>query len=370
MIFTRYLTKEILKSQIAILFILLLIFFCQQLVRVLGSAANGNIPADLVLSLLGLGMPAMAQLMLPLCLFVALLLTLGRLYAESEITVMRACGVGPNLLVRVALILSVFTGALAAYNALWLSPWAINQQSKIVENAKANPNMSALSSGQFITTNNNGVVLFIDNIKNNQINDVYVFQTQATQNAKPSVLVAEYGELKSLPNGDQILTLQNSQRIEGSAVLPDFRIAHFDEYQAYLGHREADAKAKEAEILSMSQLLKSESKSPAEMAELHWRITLILAEPLMALIAVPLSRVNPRQGRFAKILPALLLYLIYFLLQSSLKSAGTANKLDAGLFMPIVNIIFLVLGIVLNSWNSAFMYKIRHLFSKKVVTKG
>ncbi|MDY4279646.1 MAG: LPS export ABC transporter permease LptF [[Pasteurella] mairii] len=368
MIFTRYLTKEILKSQIAILFILLLIFFCQQLVRVLGSAANGNIPADLVLSLLGLGMPAMAQLMLPLCLFVALLLTLGRLYAESEITVMRACGVGPNLLVRVALILSVFTGALAAYNALWLSPWAINQQSKIVEDAKANPNMSALSSGQFITTNNNGVVLFIDNIKNNQINDVYVFQTQATQNAKPSVLVAENGELKSLPNGDQILTLQNSQRIEGSAVLPDFRIAHFDEYQAYLGHREADVKGKEAEILSMSQLLKS--KSPAEKAELHWRITLILAVPLMALVAVPLSRVNPRQGRFAKILPALLLYLIYFLLQSSLKSAGTANKLDASLFMPLVNIIFLVLGIVLNSWNSAFMHKIRHLFSNKVVTKG
>ena len=56
--------------------------------RVLGSAANGKVPADLVFSLLGLGMPAMAQLMLPLCLFIAILLTFGRLYAESEITVM------------------------------------------------------------------------------------------------------------------------------------------------------------------------------------------------------------------------------------------------------------------------------------------
>ena len=94
MILTRYLTKEVFKSQIAILFILLLIFFSQQLVRVLGSAANGKVPADLVFSLLGLGMPTMAQLMLPLCLFIAILLTFGRLYAESEITVMRACGVG------------------------------------------------------------------------------------------------------------------------------------------------------------------------------------------------------------------------------------------------------------------------------------
>ena len=106
MILTRYLTKEVFKSQIAILFILLLIFFSQQLVRVLGSAANGKVPADLVFSLLGLGMPTMAQLMLPLCLFIAILLTFGRLYAESEITVMRACGVGQRILVRVALILS------------------------------------------------------------------------------------------------------------------------------------------------------------------------------------------------------------------------------------------------------------------------
>ena len=110
MILTRYLTKEVFKSQIAILFILLLIFFSQQLVRVLGSAANGKVPADLVFSLLGLGMPTMAQLMLPLCLFIAILLTFGRLYAESEITVMRACGVGQRILVRVALILSLFTG--------------------------------------------------------------------------------------------------------------------------------------------------------------------------------------------------------------------------------------------------------------------
>ena len=85
----------------------------------------------------------------------------------------------------------------------------------------------------------------------------------------------------------------------------------------------------------------------------------------MALIAVPLSRVNPRQGRFAKILPALLLYLIYFLLQSSFKSAGAAGKLDAAIFMPLVNIGFLLLGIVLNGWDSAVMYKFRHLFSRK-----
>ncbi|SCX97431.1 LPS export ABC transporter permease LptF [Basfia succiniciproducens] len=363
MILTRYLTKEVFKSQVAILFILLLIFFSQQLVRVLGSAANGNVPADLVLSLLGLGMPAMAQLMLPLCLFIAILLTFGRLYAESEISVMRACGVGQRILVKVALGLSVLTAALAAYNVLWVSPWAIQKQGQIVEDARANPNMSALSAGQFMTSNDSDFVLFIDNIKDNKISNIYLFQTKEKGNSKPSVIVAENGELQSLPNGDQILSLQNSQRVEGSAALPDFRITNFTEYQAYLGHRNVDSDENETTELPLAKLLTL--KTPAAKAELNWRISLILAVPLMALLAVPLSKVNPRQGRFAKILPALLLYLIYFLLQSSLKSAGGAGKLDAGLLMPLVNLFFLLLGIMLNSWNSAFMYKIRHLFSKK-----
>lgn len=358
MILTKYLTKEVAKSQIAILFILLLIFFCQQLVRVLGSAANGNVPADLVFSLLGLGMPTMAQLMLPLCLFIAVLLTLGRLYAESEITVMQACGIGPCILIRVVLGLSVFTGILAAYNAFWLSPWSIDQQAKILEDAKANPRVSALSEGQFMTSGSGEFVLFINNIDKNQLKDVYLFQTRQKGNVKPSVVVAEKGELKALPNGDQILTLDNSQRVEGSAVLPDFRITDFEQYQAYLGYQSVEAESDKTAGLSLTELM-NDNSLPAK-AEWQWRLTLILAVPLMALLAVPLSKVNPRQGRFAKILPALLLYLIYFLLQSSLKSAGVAGRLDSGIFMPIVNIAFLLLAIILNSWDSELVYRIRH----------
>ncbi len=362
MILTKYLTKEVFKTQIAILFILLLIFFSQQLVRVLGSAANGNVPADLVLALLGLGMPTMAQLMLPLCLFVAILLTYGRLYGESEITVMRACGVGQRILLKVVLWLSVITALIAATNVLWLSPWALNKQVTIVEEAKANPNMSALAAGQFISANSDDFVLFINEIQDNQITDVYLFQTQPRGQAKPSVVVAEKGELKALPNGDQILTLQNSQRVEGTAVLPDFRITDFEFYEAYLGRKMADEKENKENELSFSQLMTQDT--PAAKAELHWRISLILAVPLMALLAVPLSKVNPRQGRFGKMIPALLLYLIYFLLQSSLKSAGGSGKLAAEIYMPLVNVGFLILGLILNSWDSHFMYKLRHLAFK------
>lgn len=365
MILLKYLTKEIFKSQIAILFILLLIFFAQQLVRVLGSAVNGNLPSDLVFSLLGLGIPTMAQLMLPLCLFIAILMTLGKLYANSEITVMRACGVGQRILMRVALLLSVLTAALAAYNVFWLSPWAIEKQINLLEQAKANPTLSALNAGRFISNNDGNFVLFIDRVNANSLENIYLFQMHEHGNIKPSVLLAENGNLDALPNGDQILKLNNSTRYEGSAILPDFKITHFDDYHAYLTFTNVESSSDKIERLTFNQLLAE--NSAAAHTELWWRISLVLAVPLMGLLAIPLSKVNPRQGRFAKMLPALLLYLIYFLLLSSLKSAGASGKVDATLLIPLIHVSFLLLAIILNSWNSAFMYKVRHLFAPNTI---
>ncbi len=367
MILTKYLSREVFKTQIAILFILLVIFFSQQLVHLLASATNGNVPTELVFSLLTLGIPTMIQLILPLSLFIGLMLALGRLYAESEITVMRACGVGQNILVKIALILSLFTAVFAAYNTFYLSPLSLKKQAKILNEAKANPTMSLVAPGQFVSLND--IVLFVDNIKKNKLQDIYIFQHLPTKNLQPSVITARTGTINSLPNGDQILHLEKTNRVEGNAGEANFRLTDFSIYEAYLNYKVvAEGQVKDEEMLTLPQLLKTHSQ--AEKAELHWRITLIISVPIMALIAIALCRVNPRQGRFAKILPALLLYLIYFLLQSSLKSAGASAKLDASYFMPLVNLSFLLFGILLNSWDSPLIYKWREQFNTRFAHKG
>lgn len=360
MILTKYLIKETLKSQLAILFILLVIFLAQQLVRVLGSAVNGNVPVDVILPLLGLGMPTMAQLMLPLSLFLALLLTLGRLYSESEITVMQACGIGPNALVKVGLILSIVTAAIAAYNSLYLTPWALKKQVEVVENAKANPSASAITPGQFISSNNGNFVLFVDKVKGNQLSDIYLFQTRQVGKVKPSVIVAEQGNFSTAKDGSQTLALKNGERFEGSAVLPEFRVTHFQDYLAFLAFNPAKAEEADLDMQDSNALLKNSSANAK--AEFQWRISLFLAVPLMMLIAIPLSKVNPRQGRFAKIIPALLLYLIYFLLQSSLKTAGINGKIESHYWMILVNMLFLLLGIILNS--ATIQSKFTQLFKR------
>lgn len=365
MIIIRYLVRETLKSQFAILFILLLIFFCQKLVRILGAAVDGDVPTNLVLTLLGLGVPDMAQLILPLSLFLAILMTLGRLYTESEITVMHACGLGKSVLVKAALILMLLTSAMAAVNVVWLGPWSSRYQDQVTQNARANPGSAALAAGQFRTSSDGNQVLFIENVKGNQFGNVFLAQLRPKGNARPSVVLANHGHMEQHADGSQTVVLDQGTRYEGTAMLRDFRITDFTQYQAYMGYKQATLDPNDSDQATMSTLWHNDS--PAFRAELHWRLTLVFSVLIMALMVVPLSVVNPRQGRVLSMLPAMLLYLIFFLLQSSFRSNASKGKLDPAVWMWTVNIAYLLLAIGLNLWDTLPMRRFRARFSRKEV---
>lgn len=363
MIIIRYLVRETLKSQLAILFILFLIFFCQKLVRILGAAVDGDIPTNLVLSLLGLGMPEMAQLILPLSLFLGLLMTLGRLYTESEITVMHACGLSKAILIKAAMILALFTGVLAMVNSMWLGPWSSRHQDEVLAEAKANPGMAALAQGQFRQATDGNSVLFIESVEGASFKDVFLAQMRPKGNARPSVIVADSGHLSQRPDGFQVVTLNTGTRFEGTAMLRDFRITDFQDYQAIVGHQTVALDPDDASQMNMKTLWQSDK--PNARAELHWRITLVLTVFIMALMVVPLSVVNPRQGRVLSMLPAMLLYLVFFLLQTSLKSNAAKGKIDPMIWMWLVNLVYFGIALMLNAWDTVTMRQLRARLSNK-----
>lgn len=355
--------RETLKSQLAILFILLLIFFCQKLVRILGAAADGEIPTNLVLSLLGLGVPEMAQLILPLSLFLGLLMTLGKLYTESEITVMHACGLSRAVLVKAALVLALFTGAVAAVNVMWAGPWSSRHQDQVLADAKANPGMAALAQGQFQQATDGNSVLFIEGVDGKNFTNVFLAQLRPKGNARPSVVLADSGQLSQHKDGSQVVTLNSGTRFEGTAMLRDFRITDFQNYQAVIGHQAVALDPTDTEQMNMRTLFNTDN--PRASAELHWRLTLIFAVVMMALMVVPLSVVNPRQGRVLSMLPAMLLYLIFFLLQTTLRSNGAKGKLDPMIWMWAVNLLYLALAVVLNLWDTVPMRRVRARFTRR-----
>ncbi|QDX31534.1 LPS export ABC transporter permease LptF [Dickeya poaceiphila] len=357
MIIIRYLIRETFKSQVAILFILLLIFFSQKLVRILGAAVDGDIPTNLVLSLLGLGVPQMAQLILPLSLFLGLLMTFGRLYAESEITVMHACGLSRGVLLKAALLLSLLTASLATANVLWLSPWSSRHQDEVLAEARANPGIASLAEGQFQQTQDGNSVLFVGKANGSDFERVFLAQLHPRENSRPSVVVAESGTVAARSDGSQVVTLNKGTRYEGTAMLRDFRITDFIDYQAIIGYQPVAIDPNNVDQMDMKTLWRS--SDIAARAEFHWRLTLILSVLVMAMMVVPLSVVNPRQGRVLSMLPAMLLYLVFFLLQSSLRSNAGKGKLDPLVWMWLTNFAYLALAAILNLWDSVPARKMR-----------
>ena len=148
----------------------------------------------------------MAQLILPLSLFLGLLMTLGKLYTESEITVMHACGLSKAVLVKAAMILALFTGIIAAVNVMWAGPWSSRHQDEVLAEAKANPGMAALAQGQFQQASDGSRCCLLRTSTATASAMFSCSAAAARATPRPSVVVADTGELslrkRRLAGGD------------------------------------------------------------------------------------------------------------------------------------------------------------------------
>ncbi|MDT9587214.1 MAG: LPS export ABC transporter permease LptF [Candidatus Arsenophonus melophagi] len=360
MIIIRYLVKEILKSQIAILGILILIFFSQKIIGILNSAAQGNIPSHLVFPLLWLGIPEMAQWIFPLSVFLGILMTYSKLYINSEITVMYACGFTNQVLVIAALILAACTAIMATINVAWILPLSAKYQEQSLADAKANLSLVSMIEGQFKTTKDQNIVLYISDVKGKNFTDIFMAQLRQINNQRPSVVIAEKGRIQEDQNGNQIVILDKGTRYEGTALFRNFRITDFKDYQAVIDHKETVVTADKIEQKDLLQLWHA-SDAEAK-AELHWRLTVVVSALIMALIGVPLSAVNPRHGRVLSMIPAMLLYLFFFLLQSTVHAHAKMDEINPRITMWLVNVAFLLLALILNLWDTVFMHRLRANF--------
>ncbi len=363
MIIVRYLIRETLKSQLAIFFVLFLVFVSQKFIRVLAEASDGEIPARMIISIVGLNMPSMGLLMLPLSLFIGILLTFGRLYAESEITVMNATGIGNKFLIRAALYLAVITGVAAAFNSFWLSPWGQEQEAQLFEQFESENSVDLLQKGHFQRTPDGSSVVFIDNIQNKKLSNVFVAQLTPRDSVLPSVMYSNSGDVKELSDGRQVISMYEGTRYEGVPTRIDYMITKFDEYQGLIGQREVKKRGRDWEAIPTLDLIRN--SNPQAQAELQWRISLVVCIPLLTMLVVPLSAVNPRQGRFAKMGPAILIYLAYFLAISATKSALEDGTIPAVVGMWPINAALLLTALFANSMDSVTARRIKDRFRKK-----
>lgn len=352
MIIARYLLAEVLKTQLAVFFILLTIFISQKFVSILGDASEGGIPGNLVMMFIALKIPELAGMLMPLSLFLGVLLAYGRIYADSEMSVLHSCGVSEWYIVRVTLLLSVVTALVTAVFTLYLSPIAAEHELQLKAKLSADSGLSSIVAGRFQRTGNNKAVIFVHEKKrnSNELEKVFVAQLPNKNDAdydviNSSLVYAEKGRVAEDESGGQKLTMENGYRYQSNAKNGEFRAVSFGKYHIEIQEKKVSHVRRKLSALSTSQLLQedfAESK-----AAVQWRFAFPLACIILTLIAVPLSVVNPRQGKFAKMLPALLLFLAYFLLLTAVRSGVEGEKIPSSIGLWPVHILTLMLGVTL-----------------------
>lgn len=345
----RYLTRETFKAQAAVFTVLMVIFLSQQFVSVLADASEGSVPAGLILQVLGLQLPALAALILPISLFLGILMAHGRIYADNEMAVLHACGVSEWYVTRVTLVLSSVLAIVTAVLTLWLGPWALSQEYQIAERARMEAGLTAVQTGRFQQASSQNAVIFVEQQESDgRLRGVFVAQLPEraeVRSERASVVMAASGRVDPDGQGGQILVLEDGRRYSQHVINLDHQVMQFDRYQMQIREQEVDQERRRLESIPTNELL-TRSDYPAQ-AELQWRIAIPLAMPLLTLIAVPLARVNPRQGKFARMGPALLIYLGYFLVLMAAKRALEDGAFSATIGLWWIHVALALFGFLL-----------------------
>ncbi|MGE5387009.1 MAG: LPS export ABC transporter permease LptF, partial [Betaproteobacteria bacterium] len=303
MIFERIIRREFVQAAAGISVALLAILTSTQLIRLLNEAAGGRVAPEAVLALLGFAALNFLPILLTLTLFVAILISLSRAYRDSEMVVWFSCGLPLTAWIRPVLKFSLPVVIAIGVLSSFLSPWANLKSTEYKEKLGARNDTSQVSPGAFREANKGQRVVFVEAMGStlDQVRNVFV---ASMQEGKMGVVMASSGHQEYADNGDRFMVLENGRRYEVEPGTPEFRIMEFERY----AFRSEDSAVRSADPLPnrMSLLELIQNDSDGNRGELLWRIGLPVSAILLALLAIPLSFVNPRAGRSANMLMAIL----------------------------------------------------------------
>jgi lipopolysaccharide export system permease protein len=314
-ILDRYILREVIVNWLVVTGVLLVILLTNQLARVLERAAENQYPQAVVLELIGLGTLQYLSVIMPVGLLLGVVLAFGRLYHDSEMAAALACGIGPAILYRPIALLTLAVTVAIAWLTLDVAPGAITRSLSLRDQALQAGQFAPIAPGRFRTFGGGDAVVYAENVsEDGTLSNVFV---ERDREGRVEVALAKRARHSVSPDGmTHTITLYDGERFEGTPGSPRFRIVKFGEHFVPVQVPKLADAATSLEAVPTSTLLAS--SDPKERAELHWRIALPVMCIVLTLIAVPLSRLRPREGRFARVWIAVLIYFLY----SNLVSTG------------------------------------------------
>lgn len=305
---SRYLLREVLLAWLAVTVVLVVVLLTNRLVQFMADAASGDIPPDVIFTLLGLKAVANLGVVLPGSFFLGVVLALGRLYRDSEMTAMAGCGIGPWPVYRgilaVALPLALLVGAMT----LTLGPAAERQADRVLANAEQVAQFRGVQPGRFLDLGGSTTV-YVAGV-DDEGRMTQVFAERRTPDGR-EVWVADSGRraVDEVAPGE-FLVLDDGWRYRGQPGQAAWQLLEYAAYGVRLSEPEPVDPGVGLDARPLGEVLAG--SGPAATAELAQRLSYPLMVVLLALGGLPLARTGPRSGRYGRVVLAVLIFMIYF----------------------------------------------------------
>jgi lipopolysaccharide export system permease protein len=312
-ILDRYLLWEVLRGWLAITLILWLILASNRLVRYLAQAAAGELPGDVIFLLLGVKTAWFLVYVMPFSLALGVVMALGRMYRDNEMTVLSACAVGPWRIYKPLLGMGFVIALLLVWLALYISPGIAAYGARLEKQAQEEADISVLGAGRFNEIRGGEFTFYAERLsgdrKNMQNLFVYV-QEDSRKGTAPQVLVAESAHRMMDETGEEFIVFVDGHRYEGRPGDAEYRIMQFERQGVRIELPGKTEAVEKLEAVPTAELLSSNERR--DIVELQWRLSVPVSVMVLVLLSVPLSRVSPRKGRFGGLTMAFLVFVVYY----------------------------------------------------------
>ena len=343
---TRYISKEVLISTLAVSTVLLLIISSSRFAYYLTKAVTGELDAAAVMAIIANLMPAYLSTLLPLGGFLGVLLTLGRLSVDNELTVLFANGVSQRQLVRVVLVPTSALALVVAVLSLWLAPETSRKVEEILYQQSHTTEFDSVVAGRF-QGNIGRQVIYAESLTEDrqQLLNVFVFNRPVVNQAPVLIKARSARQVFDETYQARYLLIKNGSRTEGQAGSLDYSVTKFEQLAVRLNTEELEINITRGFTLPTLTLIGSDKGD--HRAQLYWRISLPLMTLIVSFVAIALGQVNPRKGRFAMLLPAILVYLMYLSALISLRDDMAKAIVNADVKIWLLHGFFLLFGLSL-----------------------
>ncbi len=307
------LLREVMKTLLVIVTVLLLLMLANTLVRFLGQAAIGVISNEIMLVLVAMTMLKLAGFIIPPAFFFSILWVMGRMYRDSEMIALSAGGVGMTRLYRPFFIAAIPVSLLVGWLVMFVYPDAKAFAEQLQFEHKANIQLSGIKAGSFNEFKKGGIVIYAGSTSDEkaELGDVFV---QHIRQRKTSVVVAESAHIEANPEtGERFVVMENGRRYQGEPGKTEYSLSNFARYGLRMPDIQTNAVRRSYKASSTQDLWPSDDLKAR--AELQGRLSAPLAVFALMLVSVPLAKSLPKQGVYGRLGIAVVIYTVYVNLQ-------------------------------------------------------